>query len=101
MWGEGLFVGSRPRAPSMKAACCTCRGMTPTMSTPHQYCMANTSHATKQRSVPQMQVLSDEEKRERWDAGDDVEVQEGHGGHGNPFWHMQQGGAQFHFQWEH
>jgi DnaJ-class molecular chaperone len=53
--------------------------------------------------MSQMQVLSDEEKRERWDAGEDVfDGEDGHGqGHGNPFWHMQQGGAQFHFQWEH
>ena len=45
------------------------------------------------------EVLSDEEKRGRFDRGEDVEQPQGHPGQqqGHPFFH--QGGQQFHFQW--
>ena len=69
----------------------------------HHVCSAPVPEADEQTNasgMSHMQVLSDEEKRERWDAGEDLEEHEGQRGH-NPFWHMQQGGAQFHFQWEH
>lgn len=48
------------------------------------------------------EVLLDEEKRARYDAGEDLEDQQGHPGQGHPFFHGNMGGGfhqQFHFQW--